>query len=236
MSFFSRYKNFLLEIHEHGQDQSNPQTENVFPVYNFAEWKLTSDHDSSDLNVLKRNEKLLKQTQASREQPFGVIVSSPAEIELAAQYSDFLYIPGEICRQSDILECSAKTQLPLFIERGNFLAPTDISRIIEKIGAKHTIALVDCGTSNGYSDALLDPRVMAYMQNLAVPFGVHLSELLSPEGCTYAHRPHWLLNHDFIQAFIKTAHVFDASFFVIKNYGKGQIQKNQVLQCMARNI
>jgi len=235
MSFFTINKNFILEIQQYIHEESTKQIDCVFQVFNFAEWSLFSPKDSTLLNVLKSKENLLMQTRESSNKPFGVIVSSPHEIELAAQYAHFLYIPGEICRQSDILESSAKTNLPLFIERGVFLAPNDIARVIEKLG-NADIALVDSGSANGYSDAILDPRVLAFMQNTKKSFGVHLSNLISPDGTTYSQRPNWLSNLDFIDSFIKTAHTFGASFFVIKNYGKGNVPLNLVLPKMPRNI
>lgn len=235
MSFFSINKNFILEIQQHSQNLISQPLKNVFQVFNFPEWNLSSSHNSKDLNVLKNKENFLLKAKQDSPNPFGIIVSSTAEIEIATSYANFLYVPGEICRQSDILESCAKTKLPLFVERGVFLAPNDISRVIEKLGDSE-IGIVDCGTSNGYSDAILDPRVLNLIQTTGRSFGIHLSDLLSPEGTTYPYRPKWLANHSFIDAFIKVANAFGASFFVIKNYGNGNIPVNNIIHKIPRNI
>jgi 2-dehydro-3-deoxyphosphooctonate aldolase (KDO 8-P synthase) len=234
MSFFSKNKNFILEIKQHIQNEIPKSLDNVFQVFDFAEWKLTSFTNSINLNVLKNKENFLLKAKRESSIPFGIIVSSPIEIEIAANYANFLYIPGEICRQSDILESCAKTKIPLFIERGIFLAPNDISRVIEKLGNAE-VGIVDCGTSNGYSDSILDPRSLFLMQKTGYPLGIHLSDLLSPEGTSYSHRPHWLSNHSFIEAFIKTGNAFGASFFVIKNYGNGNIPITNIIHKIPRN-
>lgn len=235
MSFFTANKNFILEIQQHSQYQICDSFEHVFQVFNFAEWKLFSSTDTTTLNVLKEKEHWLLKAKESASKPFGVIVSSPEEIKIASQYANFLYLPGEVCRQSDILEACAKTKLPLFVERGIFLAPNDVSRVLEKLG-NADVAIVDCGSANGYSDATLDPRVLYFMQNTGHPFGIHLSDLLSPEGITYTQRPNWLMNPAFIDAFIMTANAFSASFFVIKNYGNGNIPLNQLIHKIPRNF
>ena len=235
MSFFSINKNFILEIQQHSQNHVSNTFENVFQVFNFAEWKLYSENDSSTLNILKNKENFLIQAKQESSKPFGIIVSSPSEIKMASKYANFLYIPGEICRQSDILESCAKTKLPLFVERGIFLAPNDISRVLEKLG-NADVGIVDCGTANGYSDVILDPRVLSVLQATGHSFGINLSDLLAPEGTTYSHRPSWLLNHSFIEAFIKAGNAFRASFFVIKNYGNGNIPINNIIHKIPRNI
>lgn len=234
MSFFDRNKNFILEIQSEPKLEELVSTENVFPVFNFSEWKLFSLEDSTNLNVLNDKETIINKIKLKLNKPFGIIVSSPSEIKIAAKYADFLYIPGEICRQSDILEACALTKLPLFVERGVFLAPNDISRVIDKL-SDADVAIVDCGSANGYSDSVLDPRVLYTLKNSGKPFGVNLSDLLSPEGASYPHRPQWLMNPNFIDAFINTGNAFGASFFVIKNYGNGILLTKNIIHKIPRN-
>lgn len=89
-------------------------------MYNFADWKLRSQNGSTVQNMLQKNLGLLIETQKKHHKPFGAIVTSPSEVEIASQYTKFLYLPGEICRQSDILEACSKTNLPIFVEKGVF--------------------------------------------------------------------------------------------------------------------
>ncbi|KAB8033770.1 hypothetical protein [Fluviispira multicolorata] len=226
MSFFSSCKNFIIEIN---YQFSKPSVDaSVFQVYDFSQWKLQSDSVTTK-NLLEANIDWLKKARAESIHPFGVIVSSPKEIELAAKYAHFIYIPGELCRQSDILEAASQTKLPLIVERGCFLAPIDVIRVLEKL-KDADVALVDCGTANGYSDTLLDPRVLFLIKKTGKKFGLHLSDLLAPEGISYTHRPNWLSDSSFIEAFVATGQALGASFYVIKSYGKAAISTEIALK------
>ena len=215
MSFFTKYKNFALELVSDNQSKVSDE-KSVFPVYNFGEWKLNSDSTKSKLNVMKENIANFKASNKNYDTPFGCVVSSPEEVHFVSKVVNFLYVPGELCRQSDILEACEQTHLPIFVEKGNFLAPSDLQRVIEKL-KNSTIAIVETGNSFGYSDVILDPRSLHILRSFGIPFGIHLAKLCSTEEQTYTHKPQWLLNSDFIDAFINTGKAFDVNFYVIKN-------------------
>ncbi|MBX9837770.1 MAG: hypothetical protein K2X69_05555, partial [Silvanigrellaceae bacterium] len=59
MSFFKNKKNFILEIQSKSRNEITETLENVFPVYNFSEWKIFTSEDSIKLNVLKNKESFL---------------------------------------------------------------------------------------------------------------------------------------------------------------------------------
>jgi 2-dehydro-3-deoxyphosphooctonate aldolase (KDO 8-P synthase) len=200
----------------------------VMKVYDFFSWKINLSAKNHKIITLIDQEIRIKEFKSKHKNPFGLCITTVEEAKLAAKYARFLYIPGEFCRQGDVLEAAKSLQLPLVVEKGFFLSPNDIGRLSEKIqGADYS--LVECGSSNGYSDLILDPRSLYLMQKKSPYFGVSLSDLLAPEGTHYSHRPQWLNNKEFIKAFIKTSKVFDASFFVIKNYGQGQISASEVV-------
>lgn len=214
MSFFSQHQNFFLEICNFNSN-SNPTASQstYFPVYNCGEWKLSpltkrSQQHIMAENLLKFNDQLL-----AHNKPFGIIVSSVSEVILAAKVAHFLYIPGELCRQSDILEACQNTSLPIFIEKGNFLAPSDLIRVAEKLKSSE-FALIDCGTAYGYSDVILDPRSLFTLKKLNIPFGINISALLKSEETQYQHRPSWLNNEEFLPAFIQMGNCFGAQFYV----------------------
>ncbi len=215
MSFFSRYKNFILEIHNPNNFVFSSESL-IFPVFNLGEWKLTPSSKQTKLNILSENLLKFNELKLKHTKPMGILVSSTAEVQLAANMADFLYIPGELCRQSDILEACQTTSLPIFIEKGNFLAPSDLMRVAEKLKATD-FALIDCGTAFGYSDVVLDPRALYTLKSLSIPFGINLSQLLTPEGTLYQHRPQWLQNPNFLDAFLETGRCFGAQFYVVNN-------------------
>ena len=114
------------------------------------------------------------------------------------------------------------------IEKGLFLCPNDIKRLCEKVKGSD-FCLVECGSSNGYSDSILDPRSLFELKKHSPFFGVSLSDAFAPEGLSYSHRPKWLQNPNFIEAFMLTAKAFNSSFYVIKNYGNGKINSDTIL-------
>lgn len=72
------------------------------------------------------------------------------------------------------------------------------------------------------------------MKSTGKAFGINLSDLLSREDTEYSHRPGWLSNSDFIEAFIITGQALGASFYVTKNYGKGAIANSLITKCLSR--
>lgn len=201
---------------------------NIIKVYDFSAWKLRPDSEKTPIYSLSSQEKKLEEFKKQHPAPFGICITLANEVQIAAKYAAFLYIPGEFCRQSDVLEAAAQAKIPLVVEKGLFLSPNDIARLCQKIQGSD-YCLVECGSSNGYSDSFLDPRSLALLKKNSNYFGVSLSDLLAPEGMPYSHRPQWLNNPEFVEAFIKTSKAFEASFFVIKSDGHGKLNAEHVL-------
>jgi len=98
-------------------------------------------------------------------------VHSVNEVFLASEVLDFLQIPALLCRQTDILLESAKTNKPINIKKGQFLAPWDVINIIEKIKSvrenidNSEIFITERGTSFGYNNLIVDFRGIKIMQD-----------------------------------------------------------------------
>jgi 2-dehydro-3-deoxyphosphooctonate aldolase (KDO 8-P synthase) len=222
--FFHKNKKFLLQI-ESVEDYFYPclLSERLFQVFDIFQCFVSHRHCKHTQNTVLENKKQLEtlaQQFEPLQKPFGVLVSSPQEVSLASSFAHFLYLPGELCRQTDLLHACAESGLPLFVEKGVFLAPTDLLGVLEKLSQAPQVFLVDCGTAVGYCDHILDPRSLFLMQHTCQkPFGIELSHLLAvptpPWGkVSYTHRPSWLLNSNFAQAFFQVAQTLGASFYV----------------------
>jgi len=149
-------------------------------------------------------------------QPFCLAVTTPEQILEGSASYERLYIPGEFCRQGDVLAAAAETGKLILLERGAFLAPSDIVRAVDKLGdARERVVLVEAGSSFGYSDRVLDPRALAIMAQTGCPIALNLNPLTAAEGTSYEHRPHWLSNTDFDAAFVRTAVAFDVQFLIL---------------------
>jgi len=98
-------------------------------------------------------------------------VHTPEQAYLAKDVCDMLQIPAFLCRQTDLITSCAKTQKPLHVKKGQFLAPHDMKTVVEKITASGNdqILLGDRGTSFGYNNLVSDMRAIAIMQKTGFP-------------------------------------------------------------------
>lgn len=105
------------------------------------------------------------------ELPVLTDVHSVEEIELAAQYVDVLQIPAFLSRQTELLVAAAKTGKTVNIKKGQFLAPDDMKKAIEKVENNGTrkIWLTERGTFFGYHDLVVDFRSLLIMKEFGYP-------------------------------------------------------------------
>ncbi len=194
---------------------------NVVPVFDVQLWNALAERQDTEFESVSLNE-VLESHKNGNGLGIGICVVSEADVKAYSSLCSFFYIPGDFCRQADVLDAVVKSGKPVLVERGNFLSPADISRLCEKLSGSDFL-LVECGSSNGYSDSILDPRALHMLAREGRPFGINLSDLLCRETAQYSHRPYWLNDKDFISAFIKAGKSFGASFYVFKSHGKGAL-------------
>lgn len=214
----------------HDNFQFHP-SDSVLSVIDFNFWKVNLS--SENYPHYSTKEIVDKIQTLKQKKPFGICVTTEDQIFMAKQYANFLYIPAEFCRQSSLLEAAKKSQLPFIVEKGSFLSPKDITLLCQKVEGAD-MALVECGSSFGYSNLVLDPRSLQLMKSSNKPFGVSISDLFCPESVNYTHRPKWLENKEFIDCFIKTGKAFGSSFFVVKKNGPGALDSNDVLKMVTK--
>jgi len=98
-------------------------------------------------------------------------VHSPEEVAQAAEVADILQIPAFLCRQTDLAVACGKTGKPIFVKKGQFMAPEDMGSSAGKVehGGSDRIALVERGSSFGYHDLVVDMRSLVTMRGLGCP-------------------------------------------------------------------
>jgi 3-deoxy-D-manno-octulosonic acid (KDO) 8-phosphate synthase len=143
----------------------------------------------------------------------GAVVATPMQVEIACQLASFLYIPGEICRQADVLEAAAASGKRVLLERGAFLSVPDVLRAVEKLSGSEVV-VVEAGSSFGYSDRILDPRSLALIRDSGISMALQLSELISPRGEAYRWTPGWNADERFVEAYIRVAESFGVKMLV----------------------
>jgi 2-dehydro-3-deoxyphosphooctonate aldolase (KDO 8-P synthase) len=103
--------------------------------------------------------------------PVTTDVHLPDQACLLSDSIDLLQVPAFLSRQTDLLEACAKTNRPVNVKKGQFLAPWDAANIVHKLrgfGAKG-IMLTERGTSFGYNNLVVDMPGLEIMRGLGVP-------------------------------------------------------------------
>ncbi len=103
--------------------------------------------------------------------PILTDVHETHEIAAVAQVADVLQIPAFLCRQTALLQAAAKTGRAVNVKKGQFLAPADMQRAVDKIAAAggQRILLTERGTTFGYGDLVVDMRGLVTMRETGWP-------------------------------------------------------------------
>jgi 2-dehydro-3-deoxyphosphooctonate aldolase (KDO 8-P synthase) len=98
-------------------------------------------------------------------------VHLPEQAGRVAEVVDLLQVPAFLCRQTDLLEACARTQKPVNVKKGQFLAPWDAKNIVDKLrdfGASG-VMLTERGTTFGYNALVVDMSGLEVMRSFGVP-------------------------------------------------------------------
>jgi 2-dehydro-3-deoxyphosphooctonate aldolase (KDO 8-P synthase) len=84
---------------------------------------------------------------------------------------DVLQIPAFLSRQTDLLLAAGETGLVVNIKKGQFMAPTDISKAAEKIAStgNSRVMLCERGVTYGYNNLVVDMRSLPIMERTGYP-------------------------------------------------------------------
>jgi 2-dehydro-3-deoxyphosphooctonate aldolase (KDO 8-P synthase) len=98
-------------------------------------------------------------------------VHEPDQCAPAAEVCDVLQIPAFLCRQTDLVVAAARTGRAVNIKKGQFMAPDDMLRIVEKARAAGNtqITVTERGVSFGYHNLVVDMRGFAMLHEDGIP-------------------------------------------------------------------
>lgn len=93
------------------------------------------------------------------------------DAELAARYVDVLQIPAFLSRQTELIRAAARTGKAVLIKKGQFMAPEDVARAVDKArdAGAETVLVCERGTTFGYHDLVVDMRGLIAMRESGVP-------------------------------------------------------------------
>jgi 2-dehydro-3-deoxyphosphooctonate aldolase (KDO 8-P synthase) len=92
-------------------------------------------------------------------------VHEPHQCGPAAEVCDVLQIPAFLCRQTDLVVAAAATGRAVNIKKGQFMAPDDMRRVVEKARStgNDRITVTERGISFGYHNLVVDMRSFDWM-------------------------------------------------------------------------
>ncbi|MBC7482252.1 MAG: 3-deoxy-8-phosphooctulonate synthase [Rhizobacter sp.] len=109
--------------------------------------------------------------------PILTDVHSESEIAEVAKVVDVLQTPAFLCRQTDFIRAVAQSGKPVNIKKGQFLAPHDMTNVIDKARAaakekglpEDSFMACERGASFGYNNLVSDMRSLAIMGETGAP-------------------------------------------------------------------
>jgi len=103
--------------------------------------------------------------------PILTDVHEPEQAKEIAEIVQILQIPAFLCRQTDLIEASAKTGCILNIKKGQFLSPQETLQILKKAKefGNDRVCLTERGTTFGYNNLVVDMRSIPIMQSFGCP-------------------------------------------------------------------
>jgi len=92
-------------------------------------------------------------------------VHEPEQCAAVAEAVDILQIPAFLCRQTDLLIAAAETGRAVNVKKGQFLAPWDMTNVVQKITAagNPNVLVTERGASFGYNTLVTDIRALPIM-------------------------------------------------------------------------
>lgn len=115
--------------------------------------------------------KILEEVRKQFNVPVLTDVHSVEEVKMAAEVVDVLQIPAFLCRQTELLVAAGKTQKPVNIKKGQFLAPDEMKYAADKVAStgNQKILLTERGTTFGYHNLVVDMRSLVIMKRIGYP-------------------------------------------------------------------
>jgi len=103
--------------------------------------------------------------------PLLTDVHTAEQCAAAAEVCEVLQVPAFLCRQTDLIVAAAATGRAVNIKKGQFMAPGDMRRAVEKARStgNERITVTERGVSFGYRNLVVDMRGFDLMHDDGIP-------------------------------------------------------------------
>ena len=116
--------------------------------------------------------------------PLLTDVHSVEQCGPAAEICNVLQIPAFLCRQTDLIVAAAETGRAVNIKRGQFMAPEDMVRSVDKArgSGNERVSVTERGSSFGYHNLVVDMRSFHLLHGEGVPVFYDVTHSLQLPG------------------------------------------------------
>ena len=130
-----------------------------------------SSHESYRGPGLEQGLAILEKVKQSVGVPVLTDVHEDTPLAEVAAVVDVLQTPAFLCRQTDYIQRVASQGRPVNIKKGQFLAPWDMARVVDKARATGNEQIMVCerGASFGYNYLVSDMRALVVLRETGCP-------------------------------------------------------------------
>ncbi len=127
---------------------------------------------------------ILREVKEATGLPVLTDVHEPVQCAAAAEVCDVLQIPAFLCRQTDLIHAAADTGRTVNIKKGQFVAPDDMPRAVDKARARgnERVFVTERGYSFGYHNLVVDMRSFAMLHREGIPVVFDVTHSLQLPG------------------------------------------------------
>ncbi|HMT94154.1 3-deoxy-8-phosphooctulonate synthase [uncultured Thiothrix sp.] len=130
-----------------------------------------SSHNSRRGVGIEEGLRILERVKREIGVPVLTDVHEDTPMDEVASVVDVLQTPAFLCRQTNFIQSVARTGKPVNIKKGQFLAPWDMTNVVEKARAVGNQQIMVCerGYTFGYNNLVSDMRSLAIMRTTHCP-------------------------------------------------------------------
>jgi 2-dehydro-3-deoxyphosphooctonate aldolase (KDO 8-P synthase) len=120
---------------------------------------------------IEKGLRILERVKTELGLPVVTDVHEDSPLDEVAAVVDVLQTPAFLCRQTNFIQSVARQGRPVNIKKGQFLAPSDMSNVVQKAHAAGNQQVMVCerGVSFGYNTLVSDMRGLASMRATGAP-------------------------------------------------------------------
>ena len=127
---------------------------------------------------------ILEKIKSEFDVPILTDIHEPYQAAPAADVADVLQLPAFLSRQTELIVAAAKTGAAINIKKAQFLAPEEMSNILQKCESSRNDRLILCerGTSFGYNNLVVDMLGFSVMKGFGYPVLFDVTHALQRPG------------------------------------------------------